>query len=72
MSKQNNVCKDQGWGTPQAKCGLRERMARIKDLVTPVIAQHRVKTKLHDEQALGQYVKGSHSSSQLDKGKISG
>jgi len=38
-------------------------MARIKVLDTPVIAQHRVKTKLHDKQVHVQYVKRSHSSS---------
>jgi len=38
-------------------------MACIKVLVTPVIAQHRVKTKLHDKQVFGQYVKRTNSSS---------
>jgi len=43
----NNL--DQGWET----CGPRELdMARNRIFDTQVIAQHRVKTKIHDKQAL--------------------
>jgi len=40
-------------------------MAGIKIFATQGGTQHHVKTKFHDNQVLGQYVKRSHSSSHL-------